>query len=98
MTVAVFGTEAESCMRQRQDGQQVETSVPVRQLQSKLLLPGHWSGHWSSIREGSPGSQRLGTVGWALKEEQPPPPRHGLRSEVCLGWVGTRAGTGVGVG
>jgi hypothetical protein len=67
-------------MRQGQDGQQVETSVPVSQLPSNLLLPGHWS----SLRDSSPGNQRLGIVGWALKEETPHLSQ-GLRSEVCLG-------------
>lgn len=37
--VAGAGTEAESCMQQGQDGQQVET---VSQLPSNLLLPRRW--------------------------------------------------------
>lgn len=94
VTVAVFGTEAESCMRQRQDGQQVETSVPVSQLPSNLLLPRHWS----SIRDSSPGSQRLGIVGWTLKEEKPQSWTK-IRSLPGGGWRQRQAeGAGVGGG
>lgn len=78
--VAVAGTEAESCMRQGQDGQQVETSVPVSQLPSNLLLPRHWS---------SPGSQRLGGL-WD-EHSRKRNLSHGLRSLVSL-VVETKAG------